>query len=80
MPIAIDYNDSENLLIATREGKIIEYCSFDAEPASMDRVYSHSNGEVWGLADNPGNTFATTGDDNKVMTWLLTEKVEDEND
>lgn len=30
---------------------------------------SHSDGEVWGLAQNNDGCIVTSGDDNKVMFW-----------
>jgi hypothetical protein len=70
--IAIDYDD-KRLVIGCRNGDIIDYCSYDAEPAGCVVVSSHDNGEVWGLAPGIGGTFVTSGDDNKVMTWNMSD-------
>ena len=32
-------------------------------------MYSHSDGEVWGLAQQADGTVVTSADDNKVMFW-----------
>jgi hypothetical protein len=71
--IAIDYKEEE-MLLGLRDGTITHYCSYDAEPAGCKVVWSHSEGEVWGLADGGSDKVVTSGDDNKVMTWSTTDR------
>jgi len=55
------------MLVGQRDGTItcVEK-SGDMTPI----MSSHSDGEVWGLAQNPeGKVVLTTGDDNKIMAW-----------
>ena len=35
----------------------------------MNIMMSHSDGEVWGLAETSSGQIITSGDDNKVMFW-----------
>lgn len=35
-------------------------------------IYSHHEGEVWGLCELEGeNAFVTSGDDNKLVKWSI---------
>jgi WD40 repeat protein len=53
------------LIVGQRDGTIT--CKTESE--QMDIMSSHSDGEVWGLAQQADGTVVTSGDDNKVMMW-----------
>ena len=61
---AIDCDDSGNLLCGQRDGTI----SYE-DGSRTNIMYSHSDGEVWGLAQQADGTVVTSADDNKVMFW-----------
>jgi WD40 repeat protein len=61
---AIDCDDSGNLLVGQRDGTI----SYE-DGSRTNIMYSHSDGEVWGLAQQADGTVVTSADDNKVMFW-----------
>ena len=50
MVIAIDYKD-ERLLVGCRDGRIIDYPCYKDDAEKTINVWSHDNGEVWGLCD-----------------------------
>ena len=61
---AIDCDDSGALLVGQRDGTI----SYE-DGSRTNIMYSHSDGEVWGLAQQADGTVVTSADDNKVMFW-----------
>mmetsp|Transcript_42835 Transcript_42835/g.50228 ORF Transcript_42835/g.50228 Transcript_42835/m.50228 type:complete len:569 (+) Transcript_42835:31-1737(+) len=56
----------DKILAGLRNGTILE---IDSKGAKKEIMKSHSDGEAWGLAHAGGDTFVTSGDDNKIYTW-----------
>ena len=67
MPCLVRAIDCLNgkLVVGLRDGTI---CSHDGTNCT-NLMSSHSDGEVWGLAEQADGTIVTSGDDNKVMWW-----------
>jgi len=61
---AVDF-DMDTLLVGQRDGTIT--CCKDGNKKNI--MSSHSDGEVWGLAQDINGNIVTSGDDNKVMFW-----------
>lgn len=56
-------------LVGLRDGTIYEVdIGSGSKKALME---SHSDGEVWGLANAGDSHVITTGDDNKIKTWNI---------
>jgi WD40 repeat protein len=66
---AIDWKDG-NIIVGDRDGRISEINSDDEITTLM---YSHSDGETWGLDITTDGRIVTTGDDNKIMVWSIDE-------
>jgi len=62
---AIDCNGG-SLIVGQRDGTISVRSQDESQ---VDIMKSHSDGEVWGLADCGNGQIVTSGDDNKVMFW-----------
>lgn len=58
------------LIVGQRDGTITCIQGEDR----MNIMYSHSDGEVWGLAQRADGTVVTSGDDNKFIAWNPTER------
>ena len=70
---AIDALDGK-LLFGLRNGRILEQ-ELMSEKKPLVMVYSHHEGEVWGLCELEGeNSFITSGDDNKIIKWSVPKK------
>jgi WD40 repeat protein len=66
-PKAMDYKDGK-FLVGMRNGTIFEVDETSEERKSL--LYSHHEGEAWGLdIDNENKQIFTCGDDNKVMMF-----------
>lgn len=61
-----------NMLVGTRDGCITE-CGLDGSGKNVV-MYSHSDGEVWGLSIYPNGNAVTSGDDNQVLWWNPNER------
>ena len=66
---AIDINSEFELIIGLREGDIIFKDLECNENETINR--SHHDGQIWGLEYIPDKYVLTTGDDNKIMLWDL---------
>ncbi|CAG9313094.1 unnamed protein product [Blepharisma stoltei] len=66
-PKSLDMSGS-NILAGLRDGSIKEFSSSGSATVLME---SHSDGEIWGVANDPSNNnvIVTVGDDNKVKAW-----------
>jgi WD40 repeat protein len=65
---AIDMVDNK-VLAGLRNGRIIE-TDYTVDKRPLVMIYSHHEGEVWGLCELEGeNCFITSGDDNKIIRW-----------
>jgi len=67
---AIDINSKGELILGLREGTIM-LKNLETEEDSIVNM-SHNDGEVWGLEYVPDKYVLTTGDDNKIILWDLT--------
>lgn len=73
---AIDLKGNK-LLFGMRNGRIAWKDLSGREPENKLHViiYSHHEGEVWGLCEIPGKgCFVTSGDDNKMIRWDVQKK------
>lgn len=68
------------LLAGLRNGRIIQK-DYDKPDDSKNQskhvvlIYSHHEGEVWGLCEMPNSDFfLTSGDDNKIIKWNMAKK------
>lgn len=62
---AISCNANGDMLVGTRDGCIMEMKG----GSSKELMYSHNEGEVWGLEVRNFPNVITSGDDNKVIVW-----------
>jgi WD40 repeat protein len=62
---AVDIKDG-NIVAGLRDGTIIE---IDQSGNQKTIMYSHSDGETWGLALDQSDVVVTCGDDNKIIAW-----------
>lgn len=62
---AIDITTGNKMVVGLRSGSIVER---DGSGAEKEVMFSHSDGEVWGLQVNYP-TVVTSADDNKVIFW-----------
>ncbi|TNV83122.1 hypothetical protein FGO68_gene10203 [Halteria grandinella] len=70
VPRSVDY--SKFLLVGMRNGSIVE-CDILKE-VKETIMYSHHDGEVWGLCQVDENVFVTSCDDNKVLMFDISQK------
>lgn len=59
---AIDVDASDSMIVGLRNGSIIR-------GQNEVLMFSHSDGEVWGLDVSDYPMVCTSGDDNKVIVW-----------
>ena len=67
---AVDYF-ADTFVVGLRTGKIQEFAK-DGQTAVL--MYSHHEGEVWGLGVADDNNVISSGDDNKLMVWNLEQR------
>ena len=63
---AISCNANGDMLVGTRDGCIVEKC---ADGSCKELMYSHNDGETWGLDVTDYPSICTSGDDNKIIVW-----------
>ena len=62
------------MLAGLRNGRIIEK-DMHSDKKYHVMIYSHHDGEVWGLCEMEGeHGFITSGDDNKIIRWNVVKK------
>lgn len=57
----------DNILAGLRNGCIIEIVG----GAKKEIMFSHCDGEAWGLGINGDDSFVTSGDDNQLIAWSM---------
>lgn len=62
---AVDFKDG-NIVAGLRDGSIVEV---DGSGQVNTLMYSHSDGEAWGLEIDKSGLIVSTGDDNKIVAW-----------
>lgn len=62
---AVDFKDG-NIVCGLRDGTILEV---DGSGNQKTLMYSHSDGEAWGLDVDKSGLLVSCGDDNKIVAW-----------